>query len=156
VNNVLTYIGNSAGNSAGMVLNGSTVQFLFGGIGFQNTGYVLTAGYWHQLVFCEAWPAGNQTLFVDGVQRFNYFPSGAVVPPTAANPILAQTPDPGLLAHAAFWNATLTPANVTAMWAAGPGLVPAPPLTGRNASDADVLGLETKLDAILASVRKTY
>jgi len=156
INNVLTYIGNSAGTGCGMVLSGSTVQFLFGGIGFQNTGYALAAGYWHQLVFVETFPAGNQTLFVDGVQRFNFFPSGAVPVPTAANPVLAQTPDPGLLAHAAFWNVALTPADVTALWAAGPGSVASPPLSGRPANDADVLGMETKLDAILASVRKSY
>jgi hypothetical protein len=94
-------------------------------------------------------------MYGDGTLRST---SGAFAYNTivSGNPILGQTPDPGLLAHVAVFNTALTSADVTAMWSAGPGSVAAPNITGRNATDADVLALETKLDTILASVRRSF
>ncbi len=154
-NLVLVYTGLSNSTGAGLALQATVVVELLGGLAVLSTGFALTAGFWHQLIYTLA-PLGFFDVWVDGVRRSHRLTFGVVNPVIASNPLLAQTPDPGLLAHAAFWTRVLTDAEITSLWATGPGSVVAPPLSGRNATDADVLALENKLDRILTSVRRVY
>lgn len=153
-NLVLIYNGLSNSTGLGLVLIGTALGDLVGGIGGASSGWALSSGFWHMCAgVCDT--GHVYKMYGDGVLRSTSgsFAFNAVV---GGNPMLAQTPDPGLLAHAAFFNYALTGAQVSSIWTAGPGSVAAPPITGRNATDADVLALETKLDTILASVRQTY
>jgi Concanavalin A-like lectin/glucanases superfamily len=153
-NHVLIFNGNSATTGAGETLLGQTLNNLYGGIGNGTSGWALSLGFWHMVAFTYD-GANVRRQYGDGVLRETSVPF-AFNAVASGNPMMGQTPDPGLLAHVAFFNFALSAAQLTALWAAGPGNAPAAPVSGRNATDTDVLALETKLDTILASVRHTY
>jgi len=152
--NVLLYDGSSAATGTGLTMHGTTLWTLTGGVGTGTTGKVVSEGQWHQFAFGYS-PGVHYEVWVDGVS----VQGGAIGTYNAVlvgNALDGVTPDAGLLAHVAFWGSLLTTAQVLGVWNAGPGLVPVPPVTGRAATDADILALETKLDTIVASVRRSY
>lgn len=151
----VVYSGLSSTNGAGLALAAAVEEVLFGGLGVTSSGHPLTVGFWHQIA-CVIVASTRFEQFADGVSLINTVNPTAYLPVLAGNPLLGFSPNPGLIAHVAFWTRALTGAEVATIWAAGPGLVRAAPITGRTANDADVLALESKIDTILASVRKTY
>jgi hypothetical protein len=151
---VIVYYGNSSNSGFGLTLHGGDVWSLTGGVGTGTSGHTCAAGVWHMVAMTYS-PGVHYEIWVDGVsvQGGAIGTYNTIVP---GNPFLANSPNPGLLAHVALWHRMLVTADIAAIWAAGPGAVPVPPVSGRAATDADVLALETKLDTILASVRKAY
>jgi len=154
VHNVLIYNGISSGTGDGETTNGQSLDELYGGLGFRATGFVLSLGFWHQVAY-RIRPGIDESTFLDGGAP-NTAAAGIPNAVVGANPCLAQTPNPGVIAHAAFWNSALTNAQVAGVFAAGPGNPAAPRISGRNSTDADILALENKLDAVLAAVRRTF
>ena len=151
---VLIYNGLSNSTGVGETLNNTIIDELYGGLGVRGTGFSLTLGFWHQVAF-RFRPSIDESTFLDGAAP-NTAAAGIPNTVVGSNPALAQTPNPGLIAHAAFWNTALSDADIAGIFAAGPGNPPAPAVTGRNATDVDILALENKLDTILASVRRMY
>jgi hypothetical protein len=154
VHEVLIYNGLSNSTGDGETLNGTVIDELYGGLGVRGTGFSLTTGFWHQVAY-RIRPSVDESTFLDGAAP-NTAAAGVPNVVIGSNPALAQTPNPGLIAHAAFWTSALSDADIAGVFAAGPGNPAAPSITGRNATDADVLALENKLDTILASVRRVF
>jgi Concanavalin A-like lectin/glucanases superfamily len=154
--NVLLYTGLSNLDGAGVLIGvANQLRIIRGNLEIVNAGGVLNPGSWHQVVHTFT-PSGNRFLYVDGVQVDVH---AAGVPNTVAStdPLLAQTPMPALLAHAAFWASALSGAQIAAMFAAGPGTG----VVGNIQQSGVPVNLSqtsqtVDLAALLAFVSKTY
>jgi hypothetical protein len=152
-------------NGESFYLAGSALNLVFSGIGTIATGQALLSSQWQQLCFSIT-PSVVEKAYVDGALALS---TAAGVPHaiTAADLLFAWTPNPAVIAHAAWWSRQLSDAEVASVWTAGPGLLPAVPMTGRASSDVDVVALQTALAAccaaqtdllnqILANTQHTY
>jgi len=152
--NALIYNGNGGGTGLGLIMQGTQLSFLFGGLGIIPTGYFPSAGFWHQYAW-RVTPGVNQAVFVDGAQVYAAV-AGIPNPVLAGQGLVGQVPDIGGIAHVAYWNSALTLAQINSVWVAGPGVVPSSSLTGRTANDVDVAAILDLLERIYAAVHHTF
>jgi len=150
----LAVIGNAVSTGIGTLDYTSEVTYMRNGSAIDGTGFHLTANIWHMVVQTFT-SGGTREMYVDGVLQDSRS-AGTVTAVGSTEHVTARLSEVGLLAHGAFWNRILSAIEVSGIFAAGPGTPPISALTGRNATDVDVLALENKLDTILASVRRTF
>jgi hypothetical protein len=150
------HIGEKASNGLGLIVDtGGVIQILYGGIALQSTGISPSHASWH-MVGMSFDGIGTQHVFVDNTTPVVIGPGRTPAASTSAQPLVASTPGTFYIAHAAFWNSELTPAQVQSIFTGASTLNGAPFASGAAATNIDTAALSAKLDQILASVRKTY
>jgi hypothetical protein len=153
----LLQVGAGGLRGQGIGANADQVELVFDGIGFVSNLFPIGPGLWHMFGF-EINPGVVQTAWLDGVQIYTAA-AGTPNPVMGGDPVYAQSVQPCLMAHAAFFTGAISTAQQATI--VGARTNPQESRTsGRPASDIDVSALEQKIAdccaAILASVRKTY
>jgi Concanavalin A-like lectin/glucanases superfamily len=148
-NTILLYDGSSATTGQGLIVPSGVVGLLFGGIGINSTGAVVTTNKWHHFCLTIS-PGVSQDFYLDGVHSYT---AAAGIPNdvVAGNPLQVFCPSPGLMAHVAFFAGALSSAQVATVHAARVNPQEST-VTGRSASDIDVLALGTALATNLADL----
>ncbi len=149
----LLNVGAGGVRGEGVGYNSNLIELAYNGIGFVNTTAPSSAGRWHQLGF-ELNPGVVQTAWLDGVQVYT---AAAGVPNAVlgGDSIYAQSVNPILMAHAAFFTGALTTAQQASVVAARVNPQEST-LTGRTATDFDIAVLNDLLELIYAAVHQSF
>lgn len=113
--------------------------------------------YWHQLAWTYSSP--TYSFYRDGNLIGTQAP-GTYNAPNGTGKIQVSMPDPGFVAHFAFWSSALTAAQIASVVAAETGRNTPPWVTGQGVVNptiiSDLSTILTQLTDILDAVRTTY
>jgi hypothetical protein len=115
--------------------------------------------FWHQ--YALTYDATNYRLYRDGSLLATVAPGGyTAITADATDAVVLEMPNPGFLAHCAIWASALSGAQILGVVTAETGRNVPAWLTGQGVVNpqifTDLTALQATVDAILASVRKTF